>query len=204
MYIPHIYKNKNINEVKDFIKTHGFGILISHANGKTSGTHIPFEWEKDSQGKDILTAHLAKANPQAKYIKPQDEVLIIFNGPHAYVSSSWYQNEEVPTWNYIAVHVYGTVSLMNESELYTALNKMVDRYEKNSKNPVNFAKMSKETQSQINNILGLSIRINEIQAAYKLSQNRHSDDYQNIINELSLSPDPLAKTIAKEMHNRRA
>lgn len=204
MYIPHIYKNKNINEVKDFINTHGFGILISHANGKTAGTHIPFEWEKDRKGNDILTAHLAKANPQAKCIKPEDEVLIIFNGPHAYVSSSWYQDEEVPTWNYIAVHVYGTVSLMNENELYEALNKMVTRYEKNSKNPVSFTKMSKETQSQINNILGFSVRINEIQAAYKLSQNRHVTDYQNIINELSHSPDSLANSIAKEMHKRKA
>lgn len=199
MFIPNYYKNENIEEVKDFLVKNSFGILISQVEGKISGTHIPMELDTDENGNDVLIGHISKANPQSKYLINQEEILAIFNGPHSYVSSSWYQKENVPTWNYVAVHIYGTVKIIEGEKLLNSLKKLVDKYEKNSENPVSVEKLSSRTMKEINGIIGFSIKINEIQAAYKLSQNRDKIDYQNIRTELEQNGNPHSFEIAKEM-----
>jgi transcriptional regulator len=199
MYVPESYKNENIAEVKEFLQANSFGILINQIDGKISGTHIPLELDQDENGKDVLVGHIAKRNPQSKNFKEDAEVLAIFNGPHSYISSSWYQKEDVPTWNYIAVHVYGTIKIIEGEELFEAMKKLVDKYEKNSKNPVSVEKMSSKTLQQINGVVGFSIKINEIQAAYKLSQKNEEADHENIINELENNGDSSGMRIAKEM-----
>ena len=199
MFIPNLHKNENIEEVKSFLNENSFGILISQVDGKVSGTHIPMELDKDENGEDVLVGHIARANPQSKNLKNEEEILAIFNGPNSYISSSWYQKENVPTWNYVAVHVYGKVKIMEGEELLDALTKLVDKYEKNSKNPVSVKKMSSRTLEQVNGIVGFSIKINEIQAAYKLSQNREEKEYINITNELEKIGDSNSIGIAEAM-----
>ena len=129
MYIPEQYKNENISEVRNFLTENSFGILVSQVNGKPWATHIPLELDLDDEGNDILVSHIAKANPQWKQFSEATEVLCIFNGPHSYVSSSWYKDEEVPTWNYIAVHVYGTLTIIDEQAVIASMHKLVDKYE---------------------------------------------------------------------------
>ena len=199
MFIPNLHKNENIEEVKSFLNENSFGILISQVDGKVSGTHIPMELDKDENGEDVLVGHIARANPQSKNLKNEEEILAIFNGPNSYISSSWYQKENVPTWNYVAVHVYGKVKIMEGEELLDALTKLVDKYEQNSKNPVSVKKMSSRTLEQVNGIVGFSIKINEIQAAYKLSQNREEKEYTNITNELEKIGDSNSIGIAEAM-----
>ena len=183
MYIPQHYKNQNIEEVKEFISNNSFGILINHQNGKPWATHIPLELDKGISGNDILIGHIAKANSQWKYFVENEEVLCIFNGPHSYVSSSWYTEEEVPTWNYIAVHVYGKLKIQDEKALMASLHKLVDKYEQLSENPISLDNMSKNTLRQVKGVIGFEIEISEIQAAYKLSQGR-THDHPKIIQEL--------------------
>jgi len=199
MFIPNLHKNENIEEIKNFLNENSFGILISQDNGKISGTHIPMELDIDENGEDILVGHIAKANPQSKNLKNAEEILAIFNGPHSYISSSWYQKENVPTWNYVAVHVYGKVKIIEGALLLESLSKLVDKYEQNSENPVSVKNMSSRTLKQVNEIVGFSIKINEIQAAYKLSQNREETDYHNIISELEKVGDSNSVGIANEM-----
>lgn len=203
MYIPHYYKNDNIEEVKSFINENNFGILISQSNNKLSATHIPMIFDADENGNKILIGHISKANPQAENLKNNEEVLAVFNGPNTYISSSWYQNEDVPTWDYIAVHIYGKVKLIKGKVLLNALKKLVNKYEQNSKNPVNIEKMSENTLKQINGIVGFYININDIQAAYKLSQNRDDKDLQNIIDQLDKIGTSNTMEIAKEIKKRR-
>src|SRR5436190_23118671 len=117
MYVPGYSRNQNIDEVKEFIKENSFGILVSSGSSKLHATHIPLELSTNGNGKDILTGHISKANPQWKNFNGSDRVLVIFNGPHAYVSSSWYDHENVPTWNYIAVHVYGIIKIIEGEKL---------------------------------------------------------------------------------------
>jgi len=105
MYIPDLYKNENQQEIEHFLHENGFAILVNQTNGKLWGTHTPLFLEKQNN-KLILSGHISRENQQAKSLINSDEVLAIFNGPHTYISSSWYDHENVPTWNYIAVHVY--------------------------------------------------------------------------------------------------
>lgn len=198
MYIPHHYKNENIEEVKDFLTQSSFGILIHTVDGKPWGTHIPLELDMNTGGRDVLIGHLAKANPQWKNFENNPEVLCIFNGPHSYVSSSWYQEEEVPTWNYIAVHIYGTLKIIEGEELMRHLKKLVDKYEMGSKDPIRIENLSKNTMKQVRGVVGFQIEINEIQAAYKLSQGREHD-HSKIIQELGESQNPGSKGIAELM-----
>ena len=104
MYIPDLYKNENPEEINTFLKENSFGILINQTNGKLWATHIPLELEINTQGKQILYGHLSKENPQWTSFADNDQILAVFPGPHSYISSSWYDHENVPTWNYIAVH----------------------------------------------------------------------------------------------------
>jgi len=198
MYIPEIYKNKNIQDVKDFIKQNGFSVVINQDNSKLLATHIPLMLSQ-ANNKDVLIGHLSKENPQGLSFKDNQEVLVIFNGPHSYISSSWYDHENVPTWNYIAVHVYGTVRIVSEEELLESLKNLVDKYEKNSKNPVSVDNLSKNTMRQINGIIGIEITINQIDAASKLSQNKDQKNHQNIIKELENNKDSNSIEIANAM-----
>jgi len=200
MFIPHHYKNENIEEVKDFLEQNSFGILINQVDGKPWATHIPLELDADEKGKDVLVGHIARANPQWKNFEANSEVLCIFNGPHSYISSSWYKEEEVPTWNYIAVHVYGTIKILDEEAVLASLHKLVDKYEANSKNPISIDNLSKKTMRQIKGIVGFQIKIDKIQAAYKLSQGREQD-HPKIISALEEQKTSGAQEIAKHIKN---
>lgn len=198
MYIPEYQKNKNSSEIKQFLREHSFGILVTQSQGKPTATHIPLALEVDDRGKDVLTGHIAKANQQWKDFGQNQEVLCIFNGPHAYISSSWYQEEEVPTWNYIAVHVYGKIKILSEKEVMASLHRLVDTYEAGSQNPVSLKTMSASTLKQVKGIVGFQIEITDIQAKYKLSQNREQD-HPRIIAELEKRNDGGSREISKRM-----
>lgn len=197
MYIPEQYKNEKISEVRNFLTENSFGILVSQVNGKPWATHIPLELDLDDEGNDILVSHIAKANPQWKQFSEATEVLCIFNGPHSYVSSSWYKDEEVPTWNYIAVHVYGTLTIIDEQAVIASMHKLVDKYEQHSECPVSINNLSSKTMRQVKGVVGFEIKITEIQAAKKLSQGREHD-HPRIMEELEKrGPDSIA--ISTEM-----
>lgn len=201
MYIPPQYKNEDLSEVKDFIRSNSFAILINQLNGRPWATHTPLELDKDEAGNDILIGHIAKANPQWKAFEANPEVLCIFNGPHSYVSSSWYKEEEVPTWNYIAVHIYGSLTVMTESEVLTWLHGLVDHYEKDEEKPLSLKDMSPATLRQVKGVVGFRIRIKQIQAAYKLSQGRE-EDHARIIHELQNKKDQGSKQVSHIMKKR--
>jgi len=195
MYIPHQYKNEDLATVKAFLVENSFGILVNQVDGKPWATHIPMQLDTNDAGADILVSHISKANPQSKTFEGEPEVLCIFNGPHAYISSSWYQEEEVPTWDYIAVHVYGKLSILDEAAVMQSLHKLVDTHEKVAKNPVSLHTMSKDTLRQVRGIVGFQIEIEKIEAAYKLSQGREND-HAKIISELKQQRKANEKAVA--------
>lgn len=200
MFVPGYFKNTNIDEVRDFVRHHAFGILVSHTGEKLWGTHIPLELTPDGK---FLHGHISKGNQQWKNFRNDDEVMAIFTGPHTYVSSSWYDHENVPTWNYIAVHVYGKVRLIEDDELFQSLKHLLDRYEKDSVHPVSMESMSPEyLQKSLLGLVGFEITITNIEAAYKLSQNRDQKNHQNIIKELEKRGDHESHEVAREMKKR--
>ncbi|MEB8344464.1 FMN-binding negative transcriptional regulator [Flavobacteriaceae bacterium KMM 6898] len=202
MYIPAHYKNENLEEVREFLKKNSFGILINQVNGRPWASHIPLELDVDTHGQEVLVGHISKANHQLQDFEKEQEVLCIFNGPHSYISSSWYIEEEVPTWNYIAVHVYGKLQLMDEDAVLASLHKLVDKYEQDSSDPISINNLSPNTMRQIKGIIGFQIVIHDIQAAYKLSQGR-KDDHPNIIHELNKKGCPRSNAIADHMDPKK-
>lgn len=199
MYTQDIFKNEDSESIKTFLKKNGFGIVINQTNGKLCATHIPMLLDSNDEGKDCLYGHISKLNPQAEGFSENDQILVVFTGPHSYISSSWYDFESVPTWNYIAVHVYGKIRILTPEETLASLKKMVDKYELNSVDPVRVEDLSAKTMREVRGIIAFEIEIEEIQATKKLSQNRDSKNYDNIISELEKTENPQSVAIAKEM-----
>lgn len=199
MFTPDIYKNENQEEIKAFLHKNSFGILINQTEGKLCATHIPLELDTNKEGAAILCGHISKENPQWKGFAANDQVLAVFSGPHSYISSSWYDHENVPTWNYIAVHVYGKIKIIEGEAVIESLKKLVDKYEKNSENPVRLEDLSRKTMMQTRGIVAFEIEIEEIQATKKMSQNRDDKDYQNIISELEKTNENQSIAVANEM-----
>lgn len=199
MYISEINKNENKEEIEKFLHSNSFGILVNQTHGKLWATHIPLELDTNENGKQVLYGHIAKENPQWQSFNNNDQILAIFNGPHSYISSSWYDHENVPTWNYIAVHIYGKIKIIEGEIVVEHLKKLVDKYEQNSENPVRVEDFSRKTMMQTRGIVAFEIEIQEIQATHKLSQNRDDKNYENIIAELEKTNDNQSIAVANEM-----
>jgi len=203
MYIPDLFKNEDKDSIRKFIKENAFGMLINQTNGKLWATHIPLELETNKEGEEVLMGHISKENPQWTAFESADQVLAVFTGSHAYISSSWYDHENVPTWNYSAVHIYGKIKIIEGDAVIDSLTKLVDKYEQNSQCPVRVSGLSKKTMLQTRGIVAFEIQIEEIHAQTKMSQNRDDKNYSNIISELEKTESPQSMAVAKEMAQSR-
>lgn len=202
MYIPKYFKVTNVDEIWDFVQKNSFGTIITTKKEKPIATHLPFGLTK--KGDDyFITGHMAYGNPQWRTFETCENVLVMFQGPHSYISSSWYENEEVPTWNYQAVHIYGKASILERDELIEELTIMMEKYEKHRENPILWDNLSPQLlERQLKAIVGFKIKVEDIQAAYKLSQNRNDTDYMNIIDQLQNEGDPDSEQLAAAMKKR--
>jgi transcriptional regulator len=208
MYIPRRYEEKDLETVHAFIRENSFAILVSVLDGVPVATHIPLLLEKDGEGRDVLVGHIARGNGQKGSFagggvgEGGAKVLAIFPGPHAYVSPRWYTQMNVPTWNYMAVHVYGTLTVIEGEELRAALSRLVGNYEQHLPKPVDMGEIGEErVSSEMRGIVGFRIVVEEIQAAYKLSQNRDEKSYQEVVRQLG-GGDEVSKAVAAEMERR--
>jgi transcriptional regulator len=201
MYIPKYFKVTNFDEIREFVQMNSFGTLITTKKGKPIATHLPLQLMKEDAY--YITGHMAYGNPQWRTFETCEDVLVTFQGPHAYISSSWYEQENVPTWNYQAVHVYGTAHILDEEELKQDLTRLLQKYENHRENAVLWDKLSPTLlEKELKGIVGFKIKVGEIQAAYKLSQNRNETDYVNIIEQLQNEKKPDSRKIAELMQKR--
>ena len=199
MYIPRRYEEEDKEKIHSFIRENSFAILITVKDGNPAGTHIPLLLEKDADGRDVLMGHISRGNDQKQALEDGAKVLVVFAGPHAYISPRWYTKMNVPTWNYIAVHVYGTVKIVEGDELHAALRRLVDHYEHPMPLPVKVEEIPEKTYNDdFRGIIGFKVIIDDIQAAYKLSQNRDAQSFHQVIGELEKGGD-VAKGVAEEM-----
>ncbi|MCL4143786.1 UNVERIFIED_CONTAM: hypothetical protein GTU68_067128 [Idotea baltica] len=189
MYIPKYFEVTDDTEISSFIEANAFGQLISSVDGRPFATHMPFLLSDDRQ---TLIGHIAKSNPQHLSINKQ-EVLITLQGPHDYISPSWYTSPGVPTWNYQAAHIYGVCKIFKDTErLKHIVDSLTNKYESGFEEPW----QSDYKAAMLGAIVGLEIDIKEIQCKYKLSQNRSSEDKQQVIQQLEeLESSRLAKAM---------
>lgn len=204
MYLPKMFENLNSEAIGQFIRSNPFGMIISQSNGNMTATHIPMELVIDENKNWTIVGHISKANAQGETFEEGSEVLIVFQGAHSYISSSWYGHLNVPTWNYLAVHLYGSISIQSEDEVHKALTRLMDSYESPETSPAAMNKLPEVyVHSQLKGVVGFEVRVNRIQGAYKLSQNRNDADYRNIISELEKLNEANAALIAEEMKKMR-
>ncbi|MFD1705608.1 FMN-binding negative transcriptional regulator [Siminovitchia sediminis] len=178
MYVPKHFKMDEEEAIYDFIEKHSFAILFSQHNQAPYATHLPLTLNKSEHA---LYGHFSRPNKQWKDIKNQ-QVLVVFQGPHSYISPSWYETmKAVPTWNYVAVHIYGTMELIEDQEvIFDSLNDMVNKYESRN-SPYHLSKVDSEFLDRMNKgIAAFKINIEKIEAKAKLSQN-HPEERQKLI-----------------------
>ena len=192
MYIPKQFEVTNKEEVLSFIEANAFGQLISNVKHRLFSSHIPFLLSDD---KTKIIGHLSRQNPQYEELAGQ-EVLITLEGPHDYISPSWYFTSGVPTWNYQAVHIYGHCQVFHcVEQLKEVVDALTNKYEESFQEPW----QPNYKASMLKAIVGVEVTISEIQCKYKLSQNRSNKDQEETIKQLNL----LGSTkLAKAMKNK--
>lgn len=198
MYIPHLNLMTDKTEIVEFMQRFSFATIITAKDNYPVATHLPFLITQKEDAV-ILTAHFAKANQQWKDIE-NNTVLVIFSEPHAYISPKHYDKlQNVPTWNYVAVHVYGKVTVITEqAHVMNILERTIDNYEQAYKAQWNDLPDGYKS-GMIKGIVAFEITVTDIQAKKKLSQNKTTNERTNIINSLSKSDDRNEQLIAEYM-----
>lgn len=205
MYSPEAFKVDDRATLNVFLRQHNFATLVTQNAGGLQATHVPLVLKEGVGEQGTLQGHLARANPQWREFDPETEVLVIFTGPHAYISPAWYQTSPaVPTWNYTAVHVYGFPRLVEDpGEFAAMLHELVEVHERDR--PERWSgEMPEDFRDRLmKGIVGFEIAITRIEGKFKLSQNR-PDDAPGVIEGLSQSPHPGDHEFAELMRRHFA
>ena len=200
MYLPGHYAVTDRQKLHDFIKENGFGILFSGTGPEPVASHLPFILDDGAGEQGTLLAHMARANDQWKQASGQP-VLAVFQGPHTYVSPTWYQDADtVPTWNYVAVHVYGTLRVVeDQTRLQRIIELITDYYESSQTPPWRAEFTSDYSQRMLKRIVAFEIEIEKIQGKWKLNQNHPDINRRRVVNVLKTMPDDNSRGIVELM-----
>jgi transcriptional regulator len=195
MYTPPYNRNEDRADLVAFMRANDFPVLVTGTGGSLHASHLPVVVQ-ERDGAIVLDMHMAKNNPQWKEFF-DDEVLVIFSGPHAYVSPRWYEDtERVPTWNYAAVHAYGIPKLFSShEEKYRNQRRLVAQLDP-AWLPKFDALRPEYVRQMLDGIVNFEIAVTRIDARWKLSQNRGRREMELIAAELDKSPDTTHQALA--------
>jgi len=201
MYISKLNREEDHAKILEFLQQNEFAILVTYDGEKPTASHLLTEVVQDGENL-FVNGHMSKANPLWKTFERNAEVLVIFQGPHTYISPTWYNHVNVPTWNYQAVHVYGKPRIVTDPEEFHAiLSRLVARNEPDT----SYRLESLPPDFVVNNmkgIVGFQIEVTRIEANYKLSRNRDDADYQNIVHHLHERADEMSHQVAEAMERQ--
>ncbi|WP_077330067.1 FMN-binding negative transcriptional regulator [Virgibacillus siamensis] len=196
MYIPKHFEIDDEEVIFKIMEENSFAALFSQHQGQPYATHLPLTLDREER---YLYGHFAKPNKQWQDIEDQ-EVLAVFQGPHCYISSSWYEtNKAVPTWNYVAAHVQGRVEIIDRAELMDSLHQMVLKYEDTDSSYQWDELDTHFLEGQAKGIIGFKIKIDKIEGKAKLSQNHSAERLKLVIAQLEQSTSEGEKKIASYM-----
>jgi transcriptional regulator len=186
MYVPPSFTESSQQKLHDAIERYSFATLVSGNNEELVASHLPLLLEREVGAHGRLVGHMAESNPQWQHADATS-VLAIFRGPHAYISPTWYEAENVvPTWNYVAVHVYGTLRLEDSRERRLAIvRRYVDYYEASMDQPWSLDQVDAEfVDKLLDAIIGFTINIERIEGKWKLNQNHDPARRSKVIQAL--------------------
>jgi transcriptional regulator len=202
MYIHKLYREENREKILEFLRQNEFATVVAFDGEKPVAGHLLMEIVEDGESL-FVNGHMSKANSLWKIFEKNSEVLVIFQGPHTYISPTWYNHVNVPTWNYQSVHVYGEPRLITEHhEAYGLLKRLIDRHEVDSHYrletlPQDFV------EKEMKGIVAFQIEVTRMEANYKLSQNRDEENYRSIVSHLEERKDELSHGVAEAMRQNR-
>jgi transcriptional regulator len=200
MYIPSHFAKNDGAMLHEAMERYSFATLISLGGDGLEASHLPLLVDRAAGGTGVLLGHMARANLQWKAAAGQ-EVLAIFAGPHAYISPQWYEAQQVvPTWNYVAVHAYGRLELIEDkAEVRQLLDRTVETYESGQPQPWRMNEPAEFVQRLLKQIVAFRIPITRLEGKWKLNQNRPPDQRERVIAQLSRQGDENATQIADLM-----
>jgi len=202
MYISKLYREEDRTKIVEFLKQNEFATLVTYDRVKPVASHLLMEVIEDGD-KLLINGHMSKANPLWKTFEKNPEVLVIFQGPHTYISPTWYNHVNVPTWNYQSVHVYGNPRILTDrEEIYEMLSRLIARNEGNPSYrmetlPPDFV------EKEMKGIVAFQVDVTRIEANYKLSQNRDDESYRSIVSHLDEREDEMSHGVAEAMRKQR-
>jgi transcriptional regulator len=198
MYIPNHFRESDERVLAEFIDAYSFGTLVTVEGALPFASHLPFLHDREGR---TLHAHVARGNPQWQHIAANADVLVMFQGPHGYVSPTWYAAPGVPTWNYTAVHVYGRARVLDDAAATGRhVEKLAARFERGSAAPWT---PDYDTR-RLAGIVGVEIAIGEIQGKFKLSQNRSAEDRTRVVARLEAGGTDESTALAKLVAGERS
>jgi transcriptional regulator len=201
VYIPAAFAETDTAKLHELLRRYGFAVLTSRCEGGLIASHLPLLLDAggDAGPHGRLLGHMARANPQWRDVR--GEVMAIFSGPHAYVSPSWYEEGgTVPTWNYVAVHAYGTFQVVEERDrLLDILRRSVRTYEGPRPEPWSFDESAPHVETMLKAIVGFRIEITRLEGKWKLSQNHPEGRRQKVRRALESQADEGSRAVAASM-----
>lgn len=202
MHIIKYFREENREKILEFMRQNDFAILVAYDGAKPVASHLLMEVLEEGE-KLWINGHMSKANPLWKMFETNPQVLVIFQGPHTYISPTWYNHVNVPTWNYQSVHVYGKPRLITEkTETYGILKRLTDGYETNT--PYSLETLPQDfVEKEMRGVAAFQMEVTEIEANYKLSQNRDEESYRSIVAHLERRTDDYSQEIAEAMRQNR-
>jgi transcriptional regulator len=200
MYVPPHFSVTALAPLHDAIERYSFAVLIAQSAGKIEASHLPLLLDRTAGPQGTLIGHMARANLQWQSAAGQ-EVLAIFSGPHAYISPQWYAAEAVvPTWNYVAVHAYGRLELIEDAaQVEAILNRTIQLYESSQPTPWALEESPEFVNRLIRQIVAFRIPIDRLEGKWKLNQNHPAERRDRVASVLEQKDDDNSREIAQLM-----
>lgn len=204
MYNLPYFTEENEEVVFEFMKENSFAIITGHDGNFPVATHVPLDIKKEA-GKIIFTGHIMKNSDHHLAFLANENVLVLFSGPHCYVSASWYTTKNIAsTWNYIDVHAKGKIKFTDEEGTKLIIKNLTNKFETGS-SEASFHNLPKEYVDRlVKAIIGFTIEVEQVGNVFKLSQNRDVASRKNIITKLEAQNKDASQAIAREMIKRIA
>lgn len=186
MYVPAHYSESRAEVLHELISDHPFGVLITHGIDGLDANHIPFDLHSSEGAIGVLHAHVARANPVWQQLSDGDEVLVVFQAEHGYLSPNWYpskheHHKQVPTWNYRVVHAHGRVTIRDDERYVRGVvARLTRQHEATQRNPWRLSDSPADfVDTLLQAVVGLEIEITRIVGKFKLSQNKDASDMES-------------------------
>lgn len=204
MYVPPAFAETRLNVLQTAMREHSFATIVSVGADGLIASHLPLLLDPTRGSYGTIVGHLARANPHAETLREDGEVLVVYQGPHAYISPTWYTTPvAVPTWNYVVVHAYGRPKLITDhAALYRIVADTVRDHEARFDYAWDLEARRDLAEKLLDNIVGFEIEISRLEGKWKLNQNRSRADREGVVVGLTEQGEPLGLAVADLMRER--